>query len=172
MEVELNSLVECAKTGDCHAFSQLYSQYATDMYRLAVYMMGNKDDAEDAVQEALLSAWKSIHNLKEDASFKIWLFKILSNRCKTNLMKRNKLPDVLPIEEYDFLSDDKIQEDFTGLQLKEALSSLTPPDAQIIVLSIIGGFKSYEIAEIYNMEPGTVRSRQKRALEKLKVLLS
>ncbi len=172
MEIELVSLVERAKSGDCHAFSQLYSQYAMDMYRLAVYMMGNKDDAEDAVQEAMLSAWKSIHNLKEDASFKVWLFKILSNRCKTELMKRNKLPDVLPIEEYDFLLDDNEEDNFTVAQLKEALSALTPPDAQIIMLSVIGGFKSYEIAEIYNMEPATVRSRQKRALEKLKDLLS
>ena len=172
MENEIISLVEKAKTGDCHAFSQLYSQYAMDMYRLAVYMMGNRDDAEDAVQEALLSAWKNVHNLKESTSFKVWLFKILSNRCKTELMKHNKLPDVLPIEEYDFLSEKDAGDNFDAVQLKEALLTLTPPDAQIIMLSIIGGFKSNEIAEIYNMEPSTVRSRQKRALEKLKFLLS
>jgi RNA polymerase sigma-70 factor (ECF subfamily) len=172
MEIDLITLIERAKSGDCHAFSQLYSQYSIDMYRLAVYMMGNKDDAEDAVQEALLSAWKNIHNLREDASFKVWLFKILSNRCKTELMKRNKVPDTLPIDEYDFLSDSNQDDGFTAAQLKEALLTLTPPDAQIIMLSVIGGFKSYEIAEIYNMESGTVRSRQKRALEKLREILS
>ena len=172
METEIHSLVERSKSGDCHAFSQLYSQYATDLYRLAIYMMGNKADAEDAVQEAMLSAWKGVHNLKEDASFKVWLFKILSNRCKTELMKRNKAPDVLPVEEYDFLIDGEEESGFLCAELKDALQSLTPPDAQIIMLSIIGGFKSYEIAEIYNMEPTTVRSRQKRALEKLRVILS
>ena len=55
---------------------------------------------------------------------------------------------------------------------KDALSRLTPPDAQIILLSIIGGFKSHELAMIFNMTPGAIRSRQKRALEKLRDILS
>jgi RNA polymerase sigma-70 factor (ECF subfamily) len=172
VELDSVSLIERSKKGDANAFSLLYSEYAMDLYRIAVYMMGNKDDAEDAVQEAMLSAWKSVHNLKDDASFKVWLFKILSNRCKTELMKKNKAPDILPIEEYEFLTDTTYTEGFDCAELKNALDSLTPPDAQIIMLSVIGGFKSYEIAEIYNMEPSTVRSRQKRALEKLKVILS
>lgn len=105
--------------------------------------------------------------------FKAWLFKILSNRCKTELMKRNKLPDTLPIEDYEFLVEKSDDETLIGgAELKEALSSLTPPDAQIIILSVIGGFKSHELAVVFNMPAATVRSRQKRALEKLKVLLS
>ena len=164
-------LIERSKKGDTQAFSQLYSVYAMDLYRYAVYMMGNTEDAEDAVQEAVFSAWRNIHTLKDDNLFKVWIFKILSNRCKTELMKKNKAPDTLPIEEYTFLIDGEYEESFSSTELKEALSSLTPPDAQIILLSVIGGFKSYELAEIFNMEPATVRSRQKRALEKLKVIL-
>jgi RNA polymerase sigma-70 factor (ECF subfamily) len=164
-------LIERSKTGDSNAFAQLYSLYAVDLYRFAVYMMGNTHDAEDAVQEAVFSAWRNIHTLKENAVFKVWIFKILSNRCKTELMKKNKAPDILPIEEYTFLIDEAY-EDFIGTDLKEALHNLTPPDAQIILLSIIGGFKSYELAEIFSMEPATVRSRQKRALEKLRKILS
>ena len=87
-------------------------------------------------------------------------------------MKRNKAPDILPIEEYEFLVDDATLDGFNSTELKEALQSLTPPDGQIIILSIIGGFKSWELAEIYNMEASTVRSRQKRALEKLRNILS
>lgn len=172
MEKDNIALIERSKQGDTRAFSEIYSAYAMDLYRYALYMMGNPQDAEDAVQEAVFSAWRNIHNLKEDASFKVWIFKILSNRCKTDLMKRNKAPDILPVEEYEFLVDGEYEESFNSTELKEALNSLTPPDAQIILLSIIGGFKSYELAEIYNMEPATIRSRQKRALEKLKTLLS
>lgn len=172
MENDNALLIERSKEGDSHAFSQLYSLYAVDLYRYAVYMMGNTHDAEDAVQEAIFSAWRNIHTLKENSVFKVWLFKILSNRCKTDLMKKNKAPDTLPIEEYTFLIDDEYEESFNSTELKEALLSLTPPDAQIILLSVIGGFKSYELAEIFNMEPATVRSRQKRALEKLKQILS
>ncbi len=172
MEKDIVALIERSKQGDSRAFSEIYSVYAMDLYRYSLYMMGNPQDAEDAVQEAVFSAWRNIHNLREDASFKVWIFKILSNRCKTELMKKNKAPDILPVEEYEFLIDGEYEESFNSAELKEALSSLTPPDAQIILLSIIGGFKSYELAEIYNMDPATIRSRQKRALEKLKILLS
>ena len=164
-------LVERSKQGDTKAFSQLYSFYANDMFRFAVYMMGNSQDAEDAVQETVFSAWRNIHSLKDAALFKSWIFKILSNRCKTDLMKKNKAPDILPVEEYQFMLEG---EDFSfdSAELKEALSSLTPPDGHIILLSVIGGFKSDEIGDIYGMPPATVRSRQKRALEKLREILS
>ncbi len=168
MENDINSLVFKAKSGDAQAFSVLYSMYADELYRFAVYLSGNPEDGEDAVQEAIFSAWRNIHTLKDHSLFKAWLFKILSNRCKTNLMKKNKNPDTLPIEDYDFFVEDTT---FNSAELKEALSELTPPDAQIILLSIIGGFKSHELAEIYNMPAATIRTRQKRALEKLKAIL-
>lgn len=163
-------LIEYSKQGDSNAFAQLYSEYASEIYRYALYMMGNKQDAEDAVQEALVSAWRNIHTLRDDSVFKTWLFKILTNRCKTELMKRNKVPDTLPIDDYDFLGAS--EDDTFSQELKDALRQLTPPDGQIIILSIICGFKSYELAEIYNMPPSSIRSRQKRALEKLKDILS
>ncbi len=169
MENDINSLVLKAKSGDSNAFSSLYSLYKEELYRFAVYLTGSPEDGEDAVQEAILSAWINIGTLKENSLFKAWLFKILSNRCKTNLMKKNKSPDTLPIEDYDFFIEDTT---INSAELKEALSSLTPPDAQIILLSIIGGFKSHELAEIYNMPSATIRTRQKRALEKLKIILS
>lgn len=173
MNIDNTVLIERSKQGDCSAFSELYSQYATEIYRFALYMTGNKEDAEDAVQDSLLSAWKSIHNLKDNSLFKAWLFKILANKCKTLLMKRNKMPDALPVEEYEFLADYEADGSLiSSAELKDALSTLTPPDAQIILLSIIGGFTSYELGVIYNMTPGAVRTRQKRALEKLKTILS
>ena len=171
MDIDIALLIAKSKRGDNSAFSQLYSIYATDLYRFAVYMMGSEQDAEDAVQEAVFSAWRNIHTLNDESLFKAWLFKILTNRCKTNLMKKNNVPDSLPIEEYTFLQDTQ-SSSFVSAELKEALAALTPPDAQIILLSIIGGFKSSELAEIYNMPAATIRTRQKRALGKLKEILS
>lgn len=171
MENEATLLIERSKQGDTQAFSKLYSIYAEDLFRFAVYMTGTKEDAEDAVQEAIFSAWRNIHTLKESEHFKQWLFKILSNRCKTDLMKKNKRPDLLPVEDYDFLLGGE-EFSFDGTELKEALSFLTPPDGEIVIMSVIGGFKSNELSDIFNMPAATVRSRQKRALEKLKSVLS
>ena len=171
MEFDNTLLIERSKQGDTRAFSQLYSQYAEDLFRFSIYMMGNRQDAEDVLQEAVLAAWRNIHTLNDTNLFKGWIFKILSNRCKTELMKKNKHPDTLPVEEYEFLvGGDEFS--FDCAELKEALESLTPPDGQIIMLSVIGGFKSEELSEIYGMPASTIRSRQKRGLEKLKTLLS
>ena len=173
MDIDIALLIAKSKRGDNSAFSQLYSIYATDLYRFAVYMMGSEQDAEDAVQEAVFSAWRNIHTLNDESLFKAWLFKILTNKCKTLLMKKNKIPDTLPVEEYEFLVDYEEEGNLiSSAELKDALSTLTPPDAQIILLSIIGGFTSYELGVIYNMTPGAVRTRQKRALEKLKDILA
>lgn len=171
MDTEVYLHIENAKQGDSSAFAKLYSHYATEMYRYAVYMMGNTQDAQDVVQEAMISAWRSIRSLNDNSLFKAWLFKILTNKCKTELMRRNKTPDTLPIEEYEFLTGDADCADFSH-DLTEALQSLTPPDAQIIILSVICGFKSHELAVIYNMTPSAIRTRQKRALEKLRTVLS
>lgn len=82
------------------------------------------------------------------------------------------MPDTLPVEEYEFLADYEENDNFiNSAELKDALSTLTPPDAQIILLSVIGGFTSFELGVVYNMTPGAVRTRQKRALEKLKTIL-
>ena len=150
---------------------EIFHTYGNLMFHVANKILNNDHDAEDAVQEAVFSAWRNIHTLNETLSFKGWLFKILSNRCKTDLMKKNKAPDTLPVEDYTFFASDG-EFSFDSAELKEALMSLTPPDGQIILLSVIGGFTSNELAEIYGMPASTIRSRQKRALEKLKVILS
>lgn len=158
-----------AKQGDSCAFAELYEIYSGDLYRFALYMLGSREDAEDAVQDAVFSAWRNIRALKDDSLFKAWLFKILSNRCKTKLSEKSRSPEKLPIEDYEFLLSTENSE--LSVELLQAISALEPPDGQLIMMSVIGGFKSHELASIYGMLPATVRSRQKRALEKLKAEL-
>ncbi len=164
-------LVKLSKQGNSNAFAKLYENFALELYRFALYMTGDRLNAEDAVQEAVMKAWRGIGALKDEGLFKPWLFKILSNECKTVLKLNQKNGESLPIEDYDFLADTSAEDLDLCAALKDALSSLTPPDGQIIIMSVVGGLKSHEIADIYGMTPSTVRSRQKRALEKLKVIL-
>ncbi len=173
MKSDITFLVEKAKQGDSHAFAALYDFYKEDMHRFALYMMKSNADAEDAVQEAVLCAFKSIGKLKKSESFKSWLFKILSNKCKTMLISSGKNAEVLVFDGAEYLlsrDDDNVSA--LGCELAEALSSLTPPDGQIVLLSVIGGFTSDELADIFGLTPSTVRSKRKRALEKLRKFLS
>ena len=71
-------------------FMEQYQAVYQDMYRLAYYYMGNAQDAEDAVQETALAAYENFHRLKDKEAFRPWIFRILVNRCKKSLKKRNR----------------------------------------------------------------------------------
>ena len=68
--MDISFLVKKAKDRDIAAFSELYSIFSEDLYRFALYTLNSKEDAEDAVQETIIKAYKSIGNLRDDAFFK------------------------------------------------------------------------------------------------------
>lgn len=82
-----------AKKGDAHAFACLYGKIYRDLYRFALGMMKHPQDAEDAVSEAVLSAFRYMSGLKKDEAFGSWMFRILSNVCKKHLLERQKHQD-------------------------------------------------------------------------------
>ena len=122
--MDISFLVKKAKDRDITAFSELYSLYSEDLYRFALYMLNNKEDAEDAVQETVITAFKSVGNLRDDSLFKSWLFKILSNQCKSQLKKNNKNPEILPEDDYIFLIEDESVSSESISQVIVALAEL------------------------------------------------
>lgn len=75
-------LVKKAKKGDPKAFAKLYEQVYQDLYRFALYMMTHRQDAEDAVSEAVIAAYENISKLKKEEAFRGWMFRILTNICR------------------------------------------------------------------------------------------
>src|SRR4051812_2316395 len=90
-----DALLDRARRGDARAFEQLALQVERPLYRHAARMLGH-DDAEDAVQDALLSAWKSMASF-EGTSFRAWVFRIVTNRALDRLRSRKRHPE-LPLE--------------------------------------------------------------------------
>src|SRR5688572_21400111 len=76
------ALVAQARSGDVRAFEQLVDRYYGDCTRFARRMLGNRQDAEDALQEAFLHAWRGLGGYRERAAFKGWLYRILVNECR------------------------------------------------------------------------------------------
>ena len=74
-----------AQKGSRAAFGALYESMAGDLYRMALYTLGNPQDAEDAVAETFAEAWKGLKNLREPEAFRSWMFRILSFRCKRKI---------------------------------------------------------------------------------------
>ncbi|HVD50412.1 MAG TPA: sigma-70 family RNA polymerase sigma factor, partial [Candidatus Udaeobacter sp.] len=88
-------LLDRARRGDARAFEQLALEIERPLYRHAARMLGH-DDAEDCVQDALLSAWKSMASF-EGTSFRAWVFRIVTNRALDRLRSRKRRPE-LPLE--------------------------------------------------------------------------
>lgn len=172
MGYDLNEIVKKAKNGDCDAFSNLYENYAADLYRFAFFMLGNREDAQDAVQDAALQAYTHIAALKKEAAFKSWFFKILSNCCKTKLIQAARSGRVLPFEDLSDLAPDEGAAKFpSSLELRDAIYGLSKEERNIVLLSVVGGYKSHEISKMLDMPSGTVRSKLARSLKKLEPMV-
>ena len=81
MEQE-NLLVKQAQQGDVHAFAQLYECCYRDLYRFALYNLGQEEDARDVVSDTVLAAFEGIGRLRSAEAFRGWIFQILLNQCR------------------------------------------------------------------------------------------
>src|SRR2546428_6035645 len=97
-------LGERARQGDARAFEQLAREVERPLYRHAMRMVG-QDDAEDVVQDALLSAWRSLSSF-EGSSFRAWIFRIATNRALDRLRSRRRHPE-LPLDPPGESDDDR-----------------------------------------------------------------
>lgn len=158
--------VKKAAGGDAGAFGLLYEEISLDLYRFALWYLKSPEDAEDAVQEACISAFQSIGKLKKQESFRPWFMKILFNRCKDIARQRKKLVTV-PKDDPAF-QNLPYYENFPEGDMGRLLSKLSDTDREIVLLSVLGGYKSGEIGNLLGMKNATVRSRLSRALHFLR----
>ncbi|HEV8655849.1 MAG TPA: sigma-70 family RNA polymerase sigma factor [Candidatus Limnocylindria bacterium] len=169
-ESEIQLLIERARAGDTRAFEDLARREERALYRHALRIVGTTSDAEDVVQDALVSAWRSIASF-QGVSFRAWLFRIATNRALDQLRSRKRRPE-LPLDPPD---DDEATwaepaapgPDLTQLAgdrealaaVETALEALPAEQRTALLLRDIEGFAYDEIAVITSVEIGTVKSR-------------
>lgn len=163
---ERRQLIEQAKAKDTHAFALLYEEIYEDLYRYAYYMLQNKQDAEDAVSEGVLAAFRGIHKLRKAEAFRGWMFQIVTNICKKK--RKEYLKKTVELTEDMVEWTEETQE---SVDVKKALKLLTEEERQIVGMSVLAGYTSKEIGRILHMRPGTVRSKLSRSLEKMRRIL-
>lgn len=166
----IDNLVSSAKNGSAEAFGELYEIYSRDMFSFAYYYLGSSILAEDCVSECVSIAFQKIGDLRKNAAFKSWLFKILHNCCNSAL--REKMLNIGNIE-YSSLNDlSAEEEDLTEkLSLRQALSRLSDEEREIVILHYCQGYTSKEIGEILDMKDSTIRSKIMRSGEKMRKFL-
>lgn len=158
------ALVRRAKQGSADAFAKLYQSIYHNLYRFALYTLGNPADAEDVVSEAVADAWMTIGKLRAEEAFQSWVFRILSNKCRRKLKEYVNKPVEWTEEIMESSGEDKLAENY---QLWKVFRELEADERMIISMHIFGGYTSGEIAGMLKMNANTVRSRESRALKKM-----
>ena len=170
MNVDVGA-VRRAKEGNIESFEMVYAQVAPDLYRVALYTLGNTHDAEDAVSETFLEAFKGIKNLRDETKFASWIMKILSIRCKRKIGQYIKDKNSIDIDEIMGLTSTE-GDPTQRAEVLTALNELKQEERLIVVLSVLQGYTIREIAAILGCPQGTVSSKFHRTLKKLKEKLS
>ncbi len=161
--------IERARNGDREAFGRLYEAVALDLYRMALYTLGDPQDAEDMVAETFLEAWKGIHNLRETDRFRQWMLRILSVRCKRRVARYIQEKGNIDID--DYLEEGVPDTGGPRAEVRDAMARLAPDERQIVLLSVLEGYTMREIAGMLGLPQGTVSSKLHRTLKKLRQML-
>ena len=164
-------LINEAIAGSKEAFCSLYGEYKDRLYRYALYRLGDPTDAEDAVSDCVLAAWQGIGNLRSGKAFGSWIFRILSNCCASRIKEMIGTRENLE-RLYDAGTGSISAPPSLSMELAEALAQLGDDDRDIVLLSVIGGLNSTEIASLTDLAPGSVRSKLSRSLAKMREFLS
>lgn len=176
--------IRLAKEGDEQAFEALVTAYERKVYNYALRSTGNEQDAMDITQEVFLRVFRSLSGFKEESSFSTWLYRITFNICidfSRKNAKRNEnflslngetadgkeleLPDErhAPEAAYD---RKELREEIAG-----AILRLSEQHREVLVMREISGLSYAEIAEVLELEEGTVKSRIARARENLRKII-
>lgn len=162
------ALVERCKTGHSSSQYQLYALYVDAMYNIGMRMLGNKEDAEDIVQDSFVDAFKNLTSFKYESTFGAWLKRIVINKS-INYLKAKRIA-VVPMEDHEFHLHDETTETAEAIDIKKVkigIEKLPPGYKQILILYLIEGYDHNEIGKILEVSTSTSKSQYHRAKKKL-----
>jgi RNA polymerase sigma-70 factor (ECF subfamily) len=166
--------------GDRGAFEALYDRYSSSVFGLGLRMLGNREQAEEAVQEIFWRVWQRAKSFDPNRSFAPWLFGIAHNYCIDELRRRRVRPQpVYEDDEHPILSaiPDTVDVGETALLgeqrrvVLDALQELPNEQRQALELAYFGGLTQQEIADRLGNPLGTVKTRMRLGLQKLRTIL-
>lgn len=177
METDV-ALVMDIKAGNKKALGKLVERHKKLAYRLAIGLVGNRDDAYDISQEAFLRVYRSADTYDVNQPFLPWFYTIIANLCRTWLRKRSRQESkMIDVTDAPYLLVDatnpesKLIKKETIARLRQALLELPFEDREIITLQHFRGMSYDEIAQLLNIPKGTVMSRLYYARKKLARLM-
>jgi RNA polymerase sigma factor (sigma-70 family) len=144
------------------------------MFNVSFRITGSEEDAEDALQEAFISAFRSLESYRGDAAFGAWLKRIVINKA-INVVKKKKHELIPEDEGWDVAESTEVteyKEELTVDRVKAAIAQLPDGYRTVLSLYLLEGYDHQEIAEIMNISESTSKSQLNRAKGKLRELLT
>jgi RNA polymerase sigma-70 factor (ECF subfamily) len=178
--------LELLQAGDRAEFARLVETYSGVIYRLAVKLLANEQDAEDVLQETFIKAYKHLGNFNGRSKLSTWLYRIASNEALMLLRKRKQVPlsieepvefmedeqEPLQIKDWCCLPEPELMSAEARKYLDKALEDLPPSMRVVFLLREIEGLSTRETSEILELSESAVKTRLSRARMRLRDLLT
>lgn len=166
-------LIHRVLDGDAEAYSQLLDRHHDRCARLAVRILGNREDAEEALQDAFLRAYRALGQYEERERFAAWLTRIVVNQCRTTLARSRRREDLFVDLAPERLEHAFAPPDGDGAwpELEEALQRLPSAQREAVVLRYADDLTYEEMARITGAGESALKMRVQRAFARLRKLL-
>ena len=167
-------IVRLVLGGDTEAFGVLVDRYHERCVRLALHIVGNREDAEDAAQESFLRAYRYLGGYQEREKFAAWLYRILVNQCRTIISRRRRSEAPLHDWEWDAaacLEPSAGEQGAMRDELTRALAALVPEQREAVVLRYSEELTYDEMAAITGAGVSALKMRVQRGCARLRELL-
>lgn len=161
-------LIEQTRQGDRVAFGELIARYQMQVYHFSRRLLGSAEGAQDITQDVFIKAFLALETWQPDAAFPAWLLRIARNACLDVLRAQQRYPLLSLDSQAEQLTADSanVEEHAIHAQrletLEQALFELSVEHREILILRDIEGFSYQEIADLLDINTGTVRSRLSR----------
>ncbi len=175
MDASDDALARRAQAGDSAAFARIVDRYYDDCLRYACRMLGNRADAEEAVQDAFVRAHRALGRYNHQDRMRGWLFRILVNRCRTRTGRVRRMLGTLA--RYRELADEPMgwpaapSENGDAARVHEALARLPTPQREAFLLKHLEDLSYEEMADLTGEGVSALKMRVKRARERLRLEL-
>jgi RNA polymerase sigma-70 factor, ECF subfamily len=163
-----SDLLRAHAGGDAHAFDTLVRRHSDRLWAVALRTLGDREEAADAVQDALISAFRAADRFRGDSAVTTWLHRIVVNACLDRVRRRQARPTV-ELPSFD-LAGPVIDSD-TAMDVQAALQQLPPDQRTAIILVDMEGFSVADASDVLGVPIGTVKSRCARGRARLAVML-
>ncbi|MHA6532244.1 RNA polymerase sigma factor [Paenibacillus sp. BAC0078] len=168
---QVEAVIVRVQNGETEQYSWIVDMYQQPIYRYCCRLLGNRQDAEDAVQDILVKAYQSLRRYKPTVSFSAWLYRIAWNHC-LNLLRRQQLQArVMRIFRPETVAagpEQLVEERLYSPELSAALMQLSLEERNILVLRVFEELTFQEMSEILNSSANSLHKRMERIKQKVR----